>query len=368
MITPGDDFPIHQTADPIATPTGGSNFYDRYFFNGYSEDGSSFFAVAMGFYPNLGVVDAAFSVQRDGIQHNVRASKSVVAMDRMCLEVGPIEIAVEVPLRRHRIRVDHDVIQATLEFDARCAAVQEPRFQQELGGGGVFDYTRMTQCGSWQGDIAVKGHTRSVAGCLGTRDRSWGIRPVGRISRPTGTIPQFFWIWAPLNFDQHSTLYHLNADRHGTAWNEAGATIPLLRDGDPLSRADVSWPRVSSRQRLRSGSRRIERLTITMERSVESGNEVAVIDLVPERHFYMSGLGYTHPEWGHGHPRGDLDIGYDTIDLSSAEDGGPLFAHVQSFCRAKWCQNHSVELGRGVIEQLFLGPFEPLGLTGFLDP
>jgi len=49
MITRADDYPIHQTAEPVAVAGAGArNFYDRYFFNGYARDGSVFFAVAMG--------------------------------------------------------------------------------------------------------------------------------------------------------------------------------------------------------------------------------------------------------------------------------------------------------------------------------
>ena len=40
MISKGDDFPIHQLPTPVAEVGTERNFYDRYFFNGYSEDGS----------------------------------------------------------------------------------------------------------------------------------------------------------------------------------------------------------------------------------------------------------------------------------------------------------------------------------------
>ena len=66
MLTKGDDFPLHQSAEPIAFAGTDRNFYDRYFFNGYAPDGSIFFAAAMGFYPQLGIVDATFCVLIDG--------------------------------------------------------------------------------------------------------------------------------------------------------------------------------------------------------------------------------------------------------------------------------------------------------------
>ena len=75
MLSAFDDYPIHQTGDPIAhTASGDLNHYDRYFFNGYTTDGSLYFGAAMGLYPNRRVIDAAFSVVRDGLQVSVHAS------------------------------------------------------------------------------------------------------------------------------------------------------------------------------------------------------------------------------------------------------------------------------------------------------
>ena len=75
MLTPGDDYPLHQTPEPIAFAGTDRNFYDRYFFNGMSLDGSFFFAVAFGIYPQLDIMDGAFSVLVDGKQHILRVSK-----------------------------------------------------------------------------------------------------------------------------------------------------------------------------------------------------------------------------------------------------------------------------------------------------
>ena len=87
MLTKADDYPIHQTPEPIAVAGTDRNFYDRYFFNGYARDGEVFFAVAMGIYPHLNVIDAAFSVIRAGRQHNVRASRCL-SMERMDTRAG----------------------------------------------------------------------------------------------------------------------------------------------------------------------------------------------------------------------------------------------------------------------------------------
>src|SRR6202000_1642046 len=59
MLTKADDFPVHQLPEPIATSGTDRNFYDRYFFNGYTPDGETLFAVALGVYPHTNLIGAA---------------------------------------------------------------------------------------------------------------------------------------------------------------------------------------------------------------------------------------------------------------------------------------------------------------------
>ena len=92
MITQGDDYPIHQTPEPVQQVfTSDRNFYDRFFFNGYFREGEPYFAAAMGIYPNIGMIDCAFSVIVGGVQHCVRASR-VLGAERLDTRVGPIAI------------------------------------------------------------------------------------------------------------------------------------------------------------------------------------------------------------------------------------------------------------------------------------
>lgn len=106
MITTFDDYPVHQTAEPVAVPAGGDrDHYDRYFLNGYDRAGGFFFAVALGRYPNRRVVDASFSVLHDGVQRSVHASGRA-PVDRSVTAVGSIAVEVVEPLRVPRVRVD----------------------------------------------------------------------------------------------------------------------------------------------------------------------------------------------------------------------------------------------------------------------
>ena len=89
MLTAGDEYPIHQTPEPVAFAGSDRNFYDRFFFNGYSADGKNFFAAAMGVYPALNIIDASVSILRDGKQSSIFMSRPL-NMERMDTFVGPL--------------------------------------------------------------------------------------------------------------------------------------------------------------------------------------------------------------------------------------------------------------------------------------
>jgi len=233
MLTSGDDYPIHQLPEPIAYAAGERNFYDRYFFNGYSRDSSVFFAAALGVYPQLGVMDASFTVITDGVQRNLRASRSAVVLDRMATQVGPIEVVVLEPLRSLRLRVagaEHGLA-ADLVFAGRSRACEEPRFTRRAGPRTLMDLTRLTQNGAWRGRLEIEGRGIDVepSGFWGTRDRSWGLRGVGEPDPQAvpGAERQFYWLWAPLNFDDRVTLFHRNDDGDGLPWTRFAAMVPL---------------------------------------------------------------------------------------------------------------------------------------------
>ena len=94
MLSKADDYPIHETLDPIAFSGSDRNFYDRYFFNGYGPDGENFFALALGVYPHLNLMHAAFSsIDGTGKQHVLHASK-VMHMELFDLQIGPISLEI----------------------------------------------------------------------------------------------------------------------------------------------------------------------------------------------------------------------------------------------------------------------------------
>lgn len=364
MLTKADDYPIHQTPEPIAYAGTDRNFYDRYFFNGYARDGSVLFAAAMGIYPLLNIIDASFCICIDGVQHNLHASRHL-HMERMDTHVGPIAVDVVEPLQRLRVRADsaEHGIRADVLFTGYAPVLEEPRYTRRNGPRMFMDLTRLTQQGRYRGWIEIKGRRIDVEGFVGTRDRSWGVRPIGMADpqpmEPPG-FSQFHWLWAPLHFDDRYVLYHLNADEHGEPWN---TSCVIGHHGRPEPEHLRS---ATSTLTIPSGTRRASAARVTMQ---HRNGDRSMLDIRPLWPFFMTGLGYFNPDWAHGLNKGPMAVGYDEIVTADIASHWPPYTHIQAVSEARLTlPDGSTKSGIGVMEQLLIGPYTPLGLTGTLDP
>ena len=366
MLSGFDDYPIHQAAVPVTeTSSSDINFYDRYFFNGYDHDGSSYFAVAMGLYPNRHVADAAFSVVHAEWQINVFTSQRAPADRRDATHLGPIRVDIADPMNVIRISVEaaDEGVRADLTFTARSPAIEEPHYWWRVGVRTIFDYTRFTQFGSWEGWIEIDGVRSDVSptAVWGSRDRSWGIRPTGE-SAPSGAPvgeAQFFWLWAPVNFPSLSTHFDVNEHGDGRRWHEVGV----------ISRTDGSPPehmrRVDYRVQWRPGTRWAQNFQYDL---IDSNDQVHTVTLVPRYEFQMCGLGYGHPEFGHGVWKGEAVVAAERIALPVATPCSRQHIHVQAVCDASYVgPDGTTEQGLGILEQLAIGN-HPSGLRGIFDP
>jgi hypothetical protein len=364
MLTRGDDYPIHQTPDPIAY-TSSRDFYDRYFFNGYEPDLGLFFAAAFAVYPQLNLVDAHFAVLRDGVQHAVHASR-VLHMERMDLNVGPITLEILEPLQRLRVLVRHEALAADLVCEGRAFPVEEPRFTQRIGPRIRSDYTRMTQNVRWSGSLDINGtHHELAPGTVGTRDRSWGVRAIGAPD-PQPVIPkeprQFFWMWTPSHFQDLSLFFVINAEASGRPWNVGAAvTNDNAGQGEHLeaehATGDITFI---------PGTRHPHTATAHLR---FPGQPEMRLTYEPSMLFTMQAIGYGHQKWGHGRYVGELEIEYETTRASDIDPLDPRQNHIQAPSRVRLEQDGSpIRDGIGTLETVVLGPYEPYGLTGLIDP
>ena len=361
MITPADEYLIHQTPHKFDTvATSDRNFYDRYFFNGYRRDGGVYFAVAMGVYPNLGIMDAAFSVIVDGkTQHFVRASR-LLGNNRMDTRVGPISIQIIEPLKKIRIRVAKNKwgITTDLTLTTRSLPAEEPHFfRRGIGGVLAQDYTRMTQHCAWTGKLSVGSESFDLSQDTwwGSRDHSWGIRGVGgrdpRGAPPTAA-PQFFWNWAPLNWDDLCTLYTVSENADGSRWHESGVILT------PYPEANAIETAVDHQLTFQKGTRHLSGATITL--TPPKGKEMA-IEFQPLYHFLMKGIGYGEPKWGHGMWVGPDESDGGAYDLTAEDPMANL--HVQTVSLVKSGRRRGI----GVFEHIVIGPHAKYGFKEMMD-
>jgi hypothetical protein len=369
MLSPFDDYPIHQTALPLAHAGGGHpDHYDRFWFNGYSED--IYFAVALGTYPNRGVIDAGVGVVRNGIQRSVFAS-GPIPLDRTDTSIGPITVDVIIPMRQTRITIaDNDFgISGEITFTARTAAIEEPRQTKWQGDRLQMDVTRATQLGDWSGTLIVDGEEIDLGATTlrGTKDRSWGIRPVGEPTPAAppmvAALPQIFFLWAPINFDDVALHYMVFEDPKGAAWSKTAAILPVIGPDGPVVGPDAPIEHLSAADHhihFAKGLRRSEAATLEITRA---DGETERVELEPLFTFRMRGAGYLHPTWSHGRWHGGTEVGGEVFAVDDLDTVDFHNLHVQQVVRATWGDR----VGLGVLEQLIIGPHGPSGFTDLND-
>ncbi|MGB5757499.1 MAG: hypothetical protein WBM50_11335 [Acidimicrobiales bacterium] len=359
MLDPLDDFPIHQAPVSITENSLGTNAYDRYFFNGYSSDGSLFFAVALGVYPNRRIIDGALCVMVDGVQHSVHASGRL-GSDRRRTSVGPISIDITEPMSAMTITVDHPDVGIEARFAARTPPIEEPRFSNHQLALGVFDYTRYTQFGDWTGMARVGGSEIDVTGTRGCRDRSWGQRG-GRGADSPPAAPQFFWLWTPINFEDGAVHLDVNENSDGSRWHDGGFAADLLQPGtDPWRQPVERMAAVDYDLELEPGTRWMRKAALRLK---PWRDDEIVVELTPLSRFQMAGVGYGHPRFRHGTWLGDDVVEVERVVPGELDPANPGNFHVQHIVEAR----SGDRLGTGVLELMIIGPHEPLGLRETAD-
>lgn len=372
MLNRLDDFPIHQTPEPIAVPaTSDRNVYDRTWFNGYSADGSQFFGVGLSVYPHRQILDAAFStVEAGGRQHSFFGSRRAPA-ERTDMSVGPFRIEVIEPLRRTRVILDDNDsgLACDLTFSTRTVAIEEARQTLWSGSRRWMDATRFDQFGRWTGTVAHPDGEFTVDDWYGTKDRSWGIRPVGE--RDVGGAPArpagIFFLWAPLIWDDHVTHAIFFDGPNGEALVREGLVARSHPDesdvpDDPAAGGETTRMATAvHRVHYHPGTRLAAAAEIDL---VGLDGGVRTITLEPGLRFQMKGLGYGHPVWKQGNWHDELALGAESFDPAGLDLLAPENIHVQQVMRAIDDQGRT---GIGVLEQIAIGPHAPSGFTEWFD-
>lgn len=360
---PLDEYPIHQVALPMRyVDSGDRNIYDRSIYHGIDHEADCYFITGLGVYPNLGVIDAYVTVRRGDRQWAVRTSGHRPA-DLMSQQVGPYRIEVVEPFTHLRLTCDaaEHGIGFDLTYRSRFGPIAEPQHVRRTGDRLTIDASRFAGVGTWEGEMTVGGETVTVTPdrFSATRDRSWGVRPVGE-AEPAGRPAAFtgmWWCWVPLQFDDFALHVILEEDRDGVrTTNYAARTWPL---GDPRPPEQFGWP-VPDITYV-SGTRRPTHATIplTTRAGVTELLEVEPIVGIP----LNVGCGYNgDPDWAHGSYHGAEWVEGAVYDHDDpAVSGRAFFSFTDHLARATFAGAE----GWGIFEHGCIGPHHPSGFDDF---
>ncbi|HEY5250226.1 MAG TPA: hypothetical protein VIJ09_01095 [Acidimicrobiales bacterium] len=365
MAVPLDEYPVHQVPLSMAHMVSSDrNAYDRCYLNAHDRTGEIFLVSGLGVYPNLGVIDAYATVRQGDRQLSVRMSDAL-GDDRRIQQVGPYRIEVLDPLERLRVVLDHDRLGFDLTWTGSYPVVDEPPHVMRQGGRVILDAQRFAQVGTWSGTLRIDGEDIAVSDdtWLGTRDRSWGIRPVGE-SEPAGRSAAepdpdfgFWWVYAPLRFEEFALIIIAHEKGDGTRiLNEATRVWPASSGRPP---EQLGWPRFDIR--YRSGTRHPEGATIHL---TEPDGRPLTVEIDTLGFVALNcGAGYGgDPDWGHGQWRGRGWVEALELDMNDPAVAGRVpFSVVDHVGRAV-CGGAT---GWGMFEHGTFGRHDPSGFADF---
>ncbi|KAA8888547.1 hypothetical protein F3087_16240 [Nocardia colli] len=355
---PLDEYPIHQTPLSLArVATSDRNFYDRSYFNAHDRDGGTFLITGLGVYPNLGVIDAYLTVRQGNTQRSVRFSDAL-AERSLTQQVGGYRIEVREPLQQIRVICEHDDLGCDILWNGSFPAVREQPHLILSGARPIIEATRFAQVGTWAGTLHVDGTDVTVDPdvWVGTRDRSWGIRPVGEpdpAGREAGTTEGYWWLYVPLRFDDFAIVVIVQEEPDG--YRTLNDAVRIWPDGRV---EQLGWPHVQLE--YRSGTRHVVAAKLTL--STPDGRPLEV-DVQTGAHVALHvGCGYGgDPEWLHGRWMGRDWVKSSSYDLTDPEIIARVPYGVVEYVAHARCGDAE---GWGLFDHASLGRHDS---TGFAD-
>ncbi|GAB34890.1 hypothetical protein [Gordonia otitidis] len=213
LVTPSDEFLIHQTAETFATVSQADySWTEKVWLSMFARDGSLQIDFGLGKYINRNVFDGFAGISRGVEQITVRASREYDD-DPERLGVGPIDYEIIEPMRALRCTLRENDVQP-LSFDVVFTPIMAPfleRKDAQRGSDGfrvASDLRRFHQLGTVSGWVEVDGKRTDITDetWLGYRDRSWGVRmdvgsPAPDVKAPDRMNQNFILTWSPMYFE-----------------------------------------------------------------------------------------------------------------------------------------------------------------------
>lgn len=360
MVGPLDEYPLHQVPLPIGwAGSSDRNFYDRCYLNAHDRSGDIFLITGAGYYPNLGTKDAFVLVRRGDEQTALHLSDAIDD-DRLNQHVGGYRIEVVEPLQKLRVVLEEtEGIALDLTWEGSFDVLQEQPHIMRAGSRVTLNAQRFAQVGTWSGTIAIDGADIAVTPDLwvGTRDRSWGIRPVGEpIPAGAPLVPEFegmWWLYVPMRFDDYAVILIIQEEPNG--YRNLNDCHRIWKDGRV---EQLGWPH--AKIHYTPGTRDATGATITCTTPDGSPLVIEVESRLAAPIHVGGGYG-GDSDWAHGLWKGPGFSERLTYDMTDPAVVGRVMFGVTDHVGRATCDGAE---GWGLFEHGALGRHDP---SGFVD-
>lgn len=309
VLTPYDEFPVHQSSRPFShIPSTDFSWDDGYYFGAYSADEGVFLFTGLRVSPNSDVVGGYVGINVRGRQYTVRLSRRW--RGDFSTSIGPLSYDFVRPMEQIRLTLleNSSALQFELDWHALAPPYLEAHHSASSRGRQTTDQSRYVQCGAPRGWISFDGKRYEVGpGWSGARDHSWGLyhgrAPLGD---PTPWLPpadpdsgvRALRFWMPFQTPDHAGFYHFHEDAAGrrAGLNDVFGTPFegwIDRAGERIELVDVAHELafLPGTRALASGS-----LTLTDRRG---GRWIQHLELASPPWFPLT-IGYVQGSWSDG--------------------------------------------------------------------
>lgn len=227
MLTPYDEYPVHQAPQPFSyIPSTDYSWDEGYWFAIFNPEEKIFLGVGARVNPNTDMFGGYAMINRDGLQRTVRFSRTW--RSNFELDLGPLHIRFTEPMKKISLTLDPNDsgIAFDLLWEGTSQAYMEERQTVVHRGRRTTDQTRYSQAGKVSGSLAVGDSqwTLDPEKWTGGRDHSWGLyveraplAPPAHLlppRQPAG-IPRALRIWTCFRAGPVSGFFHLHESAEG---------------------------------------------------------------------------------------------------------------------------------------------------------
>lgn len=334
MLTPYDEYPVHQTPQPFShIPSTDYSWDEGYWFAIFNPDEKVFVGVGARVNPNTDMFGGYAFVNLDGVQRTVRFSRTW--RSNFELDIGPLHIRFPEPLKTIRLTLDpnNSGIAFDMLWQGTSSAYLEDRQTVVHRGRRTTDQTRYSQAGKVSGELSLGERHWMIdpAKWSGGRDHSWGLyveraplAPSANLlppRQPAG-VPRALRIWTCFRAGPISGFFHLHESAEGVQCQlddpfgfPFGGVIST-EGSDKINHLTAGRHQIEYRE----GTRIATKATVFL--TDEAGGDW-VLDMTPvAAPWFPSTLGYTPGSWKDGgtfhtyHGSETLATEWDEFDFS----------------------------------------------------